>query len=843
MKFTPGLLIFVMLVSACTPNKNQAKFESNWHVQNNRQWIGPEYFAENINNWEINKGKLTCLNKENALAELHILPVLFKNDSGNVSIRMKVNVTATQASPGSQLYAGIKIWNQPTGQKTSGFIFGINNKKQLFIANNEPSQLLAHATLKNLPDTGLLTLKINIDASNTVQLQYHQTSVSYNLPESAGKYCSIICVSNNNHTPVSFSGLLINGSKTQIDNSRNFGPIISTLNGVNINKRKMAVHFAPVSPQDPDTFIIEFKEPDSIVWRTQKQVKIDKNKWYNIISLDFLNPGKQYQYRIIYQLPYKKDIQKKYFYQGLLPSALNNTDTVQFITLAGNAYPETTSELISGNQLNNKFNKALNNLKPAAILFTGNFTGEYHINGHKNYTVNDFRNSWLKFCYNYQLALKNNFSILIPGTKEYLQKKIWGEGRIQENTYPTDSVFPEQYENKSYQWHQQQGGFMASATYINYMENMYTAHLPYTPETDSNLAGIQSISGAVTISGIDFALLESFKFKTAPANTINKVEIYNGIPWKRWTPTSLLNNTEAQIIGSHQLTYTNKWAEHWGNCYFKVAIMHAPFYQLATYPDSLYYFTEYPYTSTINIPPQESTDILLKDLSSNGWPGHARDNIVQTLSKANIFSISGNSNIGSVVKYGISYNASGGVNFNTPYVSEANGYRWCPKKTGHDKPANNYHGDYLDGFRNRISVWQIEASHDTSFLKRFGLVSFNKSNGTISSICYLYTPGGIKNSMQHTISASDNGNTRARYNLPPLVFNNAPANNYVVTIKNNANNKINAVFRAFTDSIPLKVAEKTLYTIMVKNTETDSVLVFPEQRASWINYKHALYIK
>ena len=61
--------LFALLISltvyhatfAATPDpKKQNAFQSDWKNQNDRIWIGPEYWANPMEDWQLKEGRLEC---------------------------------------------------------------------------------------------------------------------------------------------------------------------------------------------------------------------------------------------------------------------------------------------------------------------------------------------------------------------------------------------------------------------------------------------------------------------------------------------------------------------------------------------------------------------------------------------------------------------------------------------------------------------------------------------------------------------------------------------------------------------------------------------------------------
>ena len=86
MKLLSSFLILLM-INACWVNADT--FKSNWQETGNRVWIGPEYWANPLQDWRINDGSLECiLSAPNR--NVHLLTHQLSSSTG--SFQMSVNI-------------------------------------------------------------------------------------------------------------------------------------------------------------------------------------------------------------------------------------------------------------------------------------------------------------------------------------------------------------------------------------------------------------------------------------------------------------------------------------------------------------------------------------------------------------------------------------------------------------------------------------------------------------------------------------------------------------------------------------------------------------------------------
>ncbi|HUX58573.1 MAG TPA: hypothetical protein VMV77_16505 [Bacteroidales bacterium] len=61
-------VIFLVIIStlsflSCTSLTDKGIFKSNWNSTGSRTWIGPEYWTNPLQDWQVDKGRLCCQGK------------------------------------------------------------------------------------------------------------------------------------------------------------------------------------------------------------------------------------------------------------------------------------------------------------------------------------------------------------------------------------------------------------------------------------------------------------------------------------------------------------------------------------------------------------------------------------------------------------------------------------------------------------------------------------------------------------------------------------------------------------------------------------------------------------
>ena len=74
-KYQKLSLIFVifLFLSGCQRSSETKPFQSYWELLPDRYWIGPEYWANRLQDWKLSNGRVECINNNSPKRTLHLL--------------------------------------------------------------------------------------------------------------------------------------------------------------------------------------------------------------------------------------------------------------------------------------------------------------------------------------------------------------------------------------------------------------------------------------------------------------------------------------------------------------------------------------------------------------------------------------------------------------------------------------------------------------------------------------------------------------------------------------------------------------------------------------------------
>ena len=88
-KSTTFFLLFILyMFSTCNRVTHTEHFYSYWNKQPDRFWIGPEYWANRLQDWQIHNGKLECINGKEPLRTVHLINQCLRDKPGNLEMNI-----------------------------------------------------------------------------------------------------------------------------------------------------------------------------------------------------------------------------------------------------------------------------------------------------------------------------------------------------------------------------------------------------------------------------------------------------------------------------------------------------------------------------------------------------------------------------------------------------------------------------------------------------------------------------------------------------------------------------------------------------------------------------------
>ncbi len=240
-------------------------------------------------------------------------------------------------------------------------------------------------------------------------------------------------------------------------------------------------------------------------------------------------------------------------------------------------------------------------------------------------------------------------TIAMPDDHDIYQGNLWGESGIATAN-------------------QNSGGYEEPAPWVKMTERTQCSHLPapdpYNPVQPAPPVnqGIEVYFTAMIYGGVGFAVIEDRKFKTGPQNPPVDLE-------------------QQFLIGNRQKDFLRAWADDWDGQAMKCVVSQSPFGNLHTHAGGGYNFN-------------------LNDKDTHGWPVHRRNEVWELLRLTRMFQISGDQHLATVAHHGVEGPRDAGFSFTVPAVANFFPRGWDPvhNSSGTTPTVSPYQGDfYFDG--------------------------------------------------------------------------------------------------------------------------------------------------
>ncbi len=827
----------VFFMSNCTQEEPLLFFD--WNQEVNRHWIGPEFWANRLQDWKVQNGRLECIakGKDIFFRTCHLVNYRLSNADGNIQMAVKTGLLSEEygevSSTGFLIGAapsldvlGASLVQQKPG-KDAGIFAGVTVTGKLFFKNMETDKVIVEK---------------QFDKKETyhLQLEIKQREGTYSLILKSGEDVletkglkgplsgNIALVSEpdveNNKGRFWFDEFNIKGKKLQATDI-SIGPILSAQHTLSKGTLKMTAQMMPIGENELKSVNLEIKNAET---------------WEQVGTTDIITPGntatfkvndwpdtKDMPYRIVYEyVPSTGKGPKTHYYEGTVRHDPIEKDEITVAGFTGNhnvSYPGMSqgrspfSYDFSGIWYpHNDLVERVKMHDPDVLFFSGDQIYEGASPTWMDYDnlELDYLYKWYLYCLAYRDITKDIPTISIPDDHDVYQGNLWGQGGRKVDN-------------------QNDGGYMHPAWFVKMVERTQCTNLPDPYDPTPVEQGINVYYTDMVYGGIGFAIIEDRKFKSGPwdnpflsagrpDHVIDPNYNYKGIdlPGKK-------------LLGERQLEFLEHWGEDWNAHTMKMALSQTIFANIATHHGA-------------------GLDRIVADLDSNGWPQTGRNRAVDILRRSFSFHMAGDQHLGSLIQHGIDTWDDAFYSFCVPSIANFYPRAWWPEEEGKDRPegAPKNMGKHLDGFGNPVTVYAV--TNPASLTKKstgmeplvlhdrmpgYGIVKMKKSDRTIQIECWpRYALPGKDQQYEgwpKTISQFDNYGREAVAYLPEIIVNGVV--DPVLQVINEKTNKVEYTVRMLGQRHKAKVFEIGSYTIEISEPETSKKKIIRNLKAERIN--------
>jgi hypothetical protein len=754
---------------------------SKWQNWPDMAWVGPEYWGNRLQDWELRGGKAVCnLSAKNRT--LHSLTHQLSPKTEAFKAEVKINWLNENKIGAPASYVGMRIGAKGEFEDYrsaavfgKGLDVGIYGGGNLFIGNQMGSEKLP------LDKEIILVLKgengaLLLEAFAAESKQLLGVLKIENYKGDLGGNIALV-----SHFPeeelfqdsVAFSDWTVTGEKVLASENQIFGPVCFAHYTLHDGVLKLAAQLVPIEKIKGNKISLQLKK--GAAWNTVQEAAIDKLGRVVHFRLEDWTEERAVPYRVKVDLPLKSGLES-HFYSGTIAEEPVNQDQVKLAVFSCNAdYGFPDNEV------------SLHCLKHAPDMAV--FLGDQFYEGTGGFGIQtspleksslDYLRKWYMFGWSYREIFRHIPSAFIPDDHDVYHGNVWGEaGKVA----PTD-------EGWTYVA-QDQGGYKMPAEWVNMVQLTQTGHLPDAFDPTPVKQGIGTYYTDWVYGGISFAILEDRKFKSAPKNVLpEEAKVTNGFIQNREFDIKEYYDIEADLLGERQLKFLKHWSTDWSKgAEMKAVLSQTNFCTVATLPEGSIIDSIVPKLPIPELGEYVPGDAPTSDMDSNGWPQKGRDEAIKIIRKAFALHIAGDQHLASVVQYGVDEFKDSGYAFAGPALNNLFPRRWWPPVPEKHEPLPGkpkYTGNFNDGFGNKMTVHAVANPRKTGLepariydrATGYGIVTFDKKGKQMTMECWpryvdpKSNPNGQYEGWPITVSQKENYARNAKGTLPPLDLSN-----------------------------------------------------------------------
>jgi alkaline phosphatase D len=667
-----------------------------WPADVTRTWLGPDFWANRLQDWRIANGRIECVAKSKQ-GVLRTVGVLTREVRGDRPAQLRIRTGTLAAGTGFSGFlvgAGAGALDYRAAALTQGasgtgggllctyesdgtvrFREHMNEKSQFAYAQQAAgtagparnSGEEVELRLDITPTGG--SVRLTLAAHDTRSGALLSTATLDRVDPALVRGGIALASSEDSSAPGArfwFASLQAPGPGVTAHPDRGLGPIVGTLFTVSGSVLKMTVQLVPIEATDPQDVRLEIRSGQG-GWRQAASATV-QDGYAALLRVDDWDATRDWEYRVIYpsspRAEYHGKVPAEPAGRPLVIGTINCVKaTDRSLNQASDAGPHLPGEhelgLYTGRNIYFPYAGMATHLaaqRPDLLVALGDQFYE------TSPTSKDTSASpTLDYFYKYLLWLwafgdltREIPTVVMVDDHDVFQGNIWGHSGA---PAPSGDF--------------NQGGYANSADWVNMVQRVQCGHNPDPYDPTPVLQGISVYYGAFAYGGASFAVLEDRKFKNTDADDLDQ----NGNP----LPPDTL-----ELLGPRQEAFLGTWKD-----------MHPGLPKVC--------FTQ----TTLACLQTDEAGAPWRDFDSNGYPVTGRLRAVQLLKEAGAMILSGDQHLGAVVRHGIDNFTDGPVQFASP-AGSSSFQRWFePAESLPNGSGQPYTGDFIDGFGNKLRVLAI----------------------------------------------------------------------------------------------------------------------------------------
>ena len=651
----------------------EAGFRSAW--KGSRTWIGPEYWANPLQDWRVEDGEV--VGRAAAGRTLHLLTHQVGATGNGFQTEVSVRLADSEASSRrvEATWAGFAFgvrgelagYQHALVRPTTQVNAGLRGDGRVFCGD-----MVGEAVPLGSPVRLMLSIRpsgsayeARLSASAGPEGQSAEVAVPLEASQLPGNIALAAQASGRAGPETSgvewgFRDWRVSGPRIEHDPDQLFGPILWTQYTLSRGTLKLAAHFPPLG--DSDDMEARLETSDGRGWQAVSSAAIEPLSRTAVFRVDRWDDAQDVDYRVVYSWH-----GENHHWRGTIrrdPREKEQLLVGIFSCDHGEVFPQ--QRMVR--------NVALQN--PDIVFFAGDQIyesyGGFGVARRKpsGEAMLDYLRKYWQFGWTWRAILKDRPSIVIPDDHDVFQGNIWGQ---------SGRALPLSSEG----WGFENGGYLMGVDWVNAVQRTQAGHLPDPHDPVPCDSGIDVYFTEMRYGGASFAIIEDRKFKSGPGDILSPSQRAEG----RRDPR-VVDVEGAELLGPRQEAFLNRWAQASGGSDFRLVCSQTIFCKATTHSGG-------------------RLERRLTDLDCGGWPQAGRNRALSALRPVqDVIMLHGDQHVGSLVRHGIDEWEDGPIGFMVPGTSNGFPRAWWPEQPGEDRipDAPEWTGRYRDGLGNRITV-------------------------------------------------------------------------------------------------------------------------------------------
>lgn len=679
-------LISLQKSTASAQDAAAEKSVSRLENRHDRVWLGEEYWANPMEDWQIVDGAAECQNTAGD-RNVHLLTHQLTDNKAPFEMSVALRQVEMNKADGG---AGFRIGVRSDINEHRSNCFA----KSGIDAGVVDDQLVLGGVKKKLREK-VGEQQINLALSGKPTDDGYQLTLIASTPDNdkplatatatvpaAAVLGNVAIVSNYNKAPANKRGARyrfwnwnVSGDALTEATENKFGPILWTMYSLSDSRSdegfvlKLSALTGPLGAEDNKT--IELLVEKEGKWTSLGTAELDPDAWVATFRIPNWDEKTATPFKVVYR-------------ESLRDGGVSESDWTGTVRANPVGRPLRFGALTCQNDYAFPYEPVANNLlalDPDILYFSGDQLYENHggyglIRDPADPAILNYLRKYYQHGWSFREPMRDRPTLCLPDDHDVFQGNIWGEGGKPMISGDTSSA----------------GGYREPAKMVNVVHKTNCAHHPDPYDPEPCLQDISVYYGDVVYGGVSFAVIADRQWKSGP----DHVDTGGGRPDHVPDPnfdTSKLDKEGLILLGERQEKFLEQWVDDWRGHNMKVVLSQTVFAGVATHHGGY-------------------DGYLKADLDCGGWPQTPRNRTVKIMRKAMPLHINGDQHLTTLVQYGVDKQRDSCWSFCSPAIAVGYPRWWRPDELGMQHENRPKHGlpntgEFIDGLGNKAYVYAV----------------------------------------------------------------------------------------------------------------------------------------